>query len=400
MALSTGWKSSLLGTSGEGLFQHLAYFWDAQFIPTSVAPHIDGYVFWPAMGGVRLPVQIKSVERTNGKSWVDVEIGSHNLRDWAHHHPLLVLCDISEHLAWWVDTAEYSWPWEIDKSRTLRVRLNRSVDVSTRDSVKRIALSRCPHHDIPFVLGRRNRSIADLPPEFALERLKSAYRETTKTGIIERDSTALAVARMICEARSSFRKTKLEQYLELVIDRLVATRPGGLSFTLGALTALLRTRRQLPTHSSFIPHLADAATRAITSRTFITPEFGLLIAAALHDRFPSHPDVSGLVEHLVLRVDQPQNSTVALVANRINRIGYASGRPLSSYFSDIWLAEQIKRPLYRDADIFLDRAEADAAAARAVKAGVASADPKDLDLADQLIRLKASILLDDWITHS
>jgi hypothetical protein len=395
-----GWRSPLIGSAGEGLFQHLAYHWDAIFVPAP-APHTDGYLFWPEMEGVRLAVQIKSAEkRTAGVEWFDVDLSASNIRDWARHRPLLVLCIISEHRAWWIDTRQYHWQWEATEGQTRRLPLTQPVDETTKTAVQRIAL-RHSHHALPFVFSRHERTLADISPDRVRELLRDTYQKTASAGIIERDFAALAIARTVYSARATFRTITLERYLELVIDRLFESLPGGRSFTLGALAALLRTRRGLPIHSSFIPRLAEAASRAITARTFITPELGMLIAASLHDRFPQHPDVSGLVEYLVLEVQHaPQNPIIKSVAQRLSLSLGKTRRPLSTLFEASWVEDQITRPLCGDEFVLIDRNSADAATARALRAGVVGALPTDLQLADQLIRLKAYYLVDDWIWHS
>lgn len=139
----------------------------------------------------------------------------------------------------------------------------------------------------------------------------------------------------------------------------------------------------------------------MVARTFIAPEFGLLIGASLHDRFPLHPDVSGLMKYLTDTAQtDPQNKAMSLVAERLRCALMRPTLSLSRSFGREWMEARLIRPLSTDSPIFTNRGEVDAATSRAVRAGVETASKSELELADQSIRLRASHILEDWLWRS
>jgi hypothetical protein len=173
---------------------------------------------------------------------------------------------------------------------------------------------------------------------------------------------------------------------------------GGRSFTLGALAILLQPARKRAFCASFFPVLAEAADLAVTRRSFLNPEFGLIIAASLSQLFPERGDALELLEHLVETVvSNPQNLAVERVALVLRNWLDKRDLPLSQLIDEGWLTQEVVRPLPSDADIFLHRDEATAALTRVIHSGPAQASAEDLRSLDQLICLEASELLEQWV---
>ena len=117
------------------------------------------------------------------------------------------------------------------------------------------------------------------------------------------------------------------------------------------------------------------------------------------ERFPHGSDVADLLQHLAQEVlADPQNLTIESVARWLLKWLNSKDVPLDKAIPGDWLALQVLRPLPSDAEVFLRRDEAEGAVMRAVENGVEGVTPEVLDLSDQLIRLRASQLLDEWVS--
>lgn len=213
--------------------------------------------------------------------------------------------------------------------------------------------------------------------------------------IHDRDTAALAGTRIIhCNLPAFNPRTSLDGFLGIVNSRLLTPQQGGRSFALGALASLLRPSLNIPFDSTYISELETAALLAIHRRTFLNPEFGLLIAAALCERFPKRRSVRRLVDELIIQViDDPQNVCVKHVAVQMREwLPQRNSVPLETAFNWSWLEQQVVRPLPRNTPIFLRRAEAELAVHR-LDHGLLGTSAREQYLADQMIRLDASRLL-------
>jgi hypothetical protein len=178
-------------------------------------------------------------------------------------------------------------------------------------------------------------------------------------------------------------------------SRLRSPQEGGRSFTLGALASLLRPSLNLPFDPAFIDQLEQVAALAVRRRTYLNPEFGLLIAASLSERFPDRASPRLLLSNLVGEVEQhPQNERVQRVAHRLNLwLPQRRNVPLEGIFDCAWLERQVVRPLDRTSPIFSQPREAERAAARVAEHGLIGASAEELRLSDEMVRLKTSDLL-------
>ena len=399
-----GKESRQIGSHGEDLFGFLIDHWGAHWVHTPSAQGTDGYLEWDDLPGVRLWVQIKTRRKRNKKNAREdcllVQINkADTLKAWSTYGPILVVCVLEEARAWWLDTLPNLYPWIPPSPHTFQVPFNQPVDESTRKAVLHVALTR-PRSLPLFVRSTLPTRIAlNLPLHIIKEIVEFAYRDMQSMGVLERDVTALAVARLIHLEIIPFTVKGLDFFLELVSDRLLSREWGGRSFTLGALSSLLYPKITNKFDPAFISTLTRAATRAIEQRTFVNPEFGLLIAASLVQHFPERNDLPGLVEHLVKMVAaNPQNLQVESIARRLHDWLDRRWVPIEGLFPVGWLTDQVIRPIEQDAEVFLDLEAADNAVNHILKNGVMGATPEELNLIDQLTRLKAVDQLSKWLS--
>jgi hypothetical protein len=230
----------------------------------------------------------------------------------------------------------------------------------------------------------------------AAEFLHHAYDMKSLT-TQQRDVNALASARFIQSRISTLSSDDLEKYCELVIKRLLSKEMGGRSFTLGALANLLRPGLKMPLDRSFVTDLSDAAERAMTKGTFLNPEFGLVIAASLCERFGEASDWD-LLEYLVSL--RSPNGTVSLISSRLRRWLEDRHSPLQRVIKPEWLVAQVVRDLPVNAEIFLKMDEVEAVAALVPSRPPSLVSAEELDAYDQVVRRDASALLDDWLIRA
>jgi hypothetical protein len=214
----------------------------------------------------------------------------------------------------------------------------------------------------------------------------------------DRDVRALAVARLVHANLLSSGDIRLEVFLDDVTNQLRSKFLGGRSFTLGALISLLHVGTHNQVDLGLVARLEQAAEAAITRGTFLNPEFGLLIAALLCQQRPTQSHLSDLVRQLVITViDKPQNPSVEKIARKVNNwLAYRSN-PLDRIFSRQWITRQNIRPLPQDADVLVRPQEAEAAFEKGLITGPSGATAQELKFIDQLIRLEASYVLEEWL---
>lgn len=238
-------------------------------------------------------------------------------------------------------------------------------------------------------------NMRSLPPRTLQGLLQYLYGSDFK-GIQDRDIASLAGTRLIHYNLSTFETARsLEDFLALISSRLRSPKEGGRSFALGALASLLRPSLNLPFDCAFIDQLEQAAAFAVRRRTYLNPEFGLLIAGSLSERFPERASSRLLLSDLVGEVIQdPQNKQVRSIAHRFNLwLPRRKSIPLEGIFDCAWLERQVVRPLDRTSPIFSQPSQAERAAARVAEHGLTGASVEELHLSDEMVRLKASDLL-------
>ena len=404
-----GWESKDIGDAGEGIFKRLALEWGASFLSTPSASGTDGYLQWYDLPGIRLWVQIKSIlQYHQSTSFLPVYIRPGVLSEWYTYRPLLVVCEIRTNRAWWLDTAKESWYWGTVKGKTFHVPTDQPVDQTSKQAVRRIALQR-PRVLQPYVFMTSSSSSAPNPElqsysalkDLSFERVKevltNAYQEMKSVGVHERDIIALSVARLIQSQLDQFSAIPLDSFIELVSARLLSKEWGGRSFTLGTLASLLQPGLLNPLDDTFIDILTKASELAVAERSFLNPEFGLIISASLSQRFPTRTDLPEHLEYLATSViHSPQNLTVENVAHSMLEWLDHRTEPLDQKISRHWLAHQVIRPLPADADIFLHIEDAEESVKQILEFGLEGVSPKDLILTDQLIRLRSSELIGKW----
>jgi hypothetical protein len=314
-----------------------------------------------------------------------------------------VFCALDEERAWWKDTAHESWSPTPKKGAWIEIPLNQPVDGTTKDAVQKIALQRpryVPPGVLPFASSRRLLKRDELVPEklrkLSVQDMSAVLHDIyvemddAHVTVVERDGLALAAARLIQYNLRCFESGSIDSFLKIVLSRLLSEQQGGRSNTLAALACLLQPGLHHQFDRAFSNDLETAIHLAVTAKTFVNPEFALVIGASLVARFPAMSHLSDHVRCLTLRAfDCPQTPEVKRVAGLLKNNFEQHVIPLDRLVTGRWLAKGIVRPLRQDDDIFRRREEAVEAAWRIVQVTPARARLDDLALFNQLTRLQA-----------
>lgn len=405
-----GESSRTIGDRGERLFGHLASKWRAEWLRTGSQPSFDGELSWTDLPGVVLPVQIKT-RLTMDTGWTNCPVyirKARTLQDWSIRPPILVICVLEDGTAFWLDTAD-QLPRPHPSTFTFHVPRTQPVSENTTGEIRRSALAR-PRVDAPYVdqtkalrrFGMLYQWRPGLPkrmdsPSTLMGLITNAYREMGEVNVNNRDAVALAVARLLVGSGPVLRELNAEPLLEVVSNRLLSSALGGRSFTLGALVALLQPSAQARVGHDSIPILVNAAELAIDRRSFLNPEFGLIILAELSDRFRDVSLPREALSELTQRVRRdPQNRRVLRVA-RVLENWLSAPCPLQQLFSSEWLNRAIYRPLPSMSPALVDPEGVSAVVSHVLIQGLSGSSARDLKLADQFIRLRAGDILARWL---
>jgi hypothetical protein len=403
-----GAEARRTGRLGEVIFEKLAREHWGPFQYTGDAEGTDGYLRWDDLAASRLFVQIKSTPRRPKRGPLSVYIRPHHLREWYAFRPLLVRCVTEESRAWWVDTAEFDWPFNTTTGLTFTFPEIQEVNAANKHAVQRIAL-RLPRRLPPGVV-----TVRPSPPITPFDvvppglcgisagkvkgYLKEIYAEMNVASIVERDGTALAAARLIQANARTFDGIPTDDYLNVVIGRLLSCEQGGRSNTLIALASLLRPGPERLFSSDYVTSLQPALERAVTAGTYVNPEFGLIVGASLLGKFPRDNRLFDFVAYIT---EAGLNSPATDRNTRLHRVA----RVIKRYFDDrtrphpislstqSWIRAKIIRPLKQDNPIFLGITDAIEAAWRIVKTTPSQASTSDLELFDGLTRFQATDML-------
>lgn len=400
-----GARSREIGRNGEALFLHLASQWGG-FEYTPLAEGTDGYLRWPSVMSNRLFVQIRTTNRRRQSgNYLPVSVEASHLRDWYACRPLLVRCVLNEERAWWKDTADDEWALDTNEGKVFRVPLNQPVDATTREQVQKIALQR-PRYTGPGVVpvhARKPLNPIHLVPETlrslshadVLLLLRDIYAEMRRAKIIERDGLALAAARIVYSNLHTLKERSLDEYLNVLLLRVLSKEQGGRSYTLGALAGLLNPRLDRAFDRSFLPAMEKAVDNSVTAGTFVNPEFGLIVGASLVLKFP---DVSHLSDHIrdlaCQAADEPQTMALKKVADAVVAHFCRREMPVLARRAHDGVAQHILKPLQQDDEIFAKLDEAIETAWEIVGLTPAAASSEQLDLFNQLTKFQASSVLD------
>jgi hypothetical protein len=396
---------------GEDLFGYLVRGWDAIFVHGRESEGFDGYLEWSDLQGHTLWVQIKTREPSQ-TDW-PISIEPTVLERWYYQRPLLVVSVLDEGKAWWLDTDDEWWPSRPTSSRTFHVSHDRPVDSSMKEAVRRIARGRDRRYP-PFQIPKGGDSVSQarspvskqirvLPPEAIDGMLSDAYRRMHSASVHEKDVIALSAARIIHTRVPKFSSAMLNKYCEVVAERLCSSQLGGRTFTFGALMSVLLLGKSTRLDASVVPDLSKAAILAVRPETtFLNPEFALVVAAALVDRFPNDGERRELAQHLIIDTVLANplkfNARVIRIARQLCSWLNFRATPLDDVIRPDWLGWQVTRPLRADAYVFLNGDEAKEAVIRFNNlASPSLATDIDRLRNDESTRMESSELLDDWL---
>jgi hypothetical protein len=216
--------------------------------------------------------------------------------------------------------------------------------------------------------------------------------------IIGRDANALAVARLLVGSPSSLLRLDSDLLLDAVSVRLLSSAWGGRSFTLGALASLFRRDTGVSFGGEVIDPMIDAADWAITKRTLLNPEFGLIILAELVERFPTRSTPRDSLASLTeIVIQDPQNETLLRTARRLRAWLDADKRPLSTVVPRGWLERAAFRPLPSDSEVMADPEAAVAVVQHVLAYGIEGSSASQLQMVDHVVRKKAEEVMRKWL---
>jgi uncharacterized protein (DUF2384 family) len=262
------------------------------------------------------------------------------------------------------------------------------VDASTKAGIRRIAVGRwyrsIDYPSLPLEL----RGLAHSDAEKVI---KDAYSQIGSETGIERDALAMAVTRFIQLSRLPPASRCIDEILDPMIKRANSNEQGGRSHSLTAMLALLlrSDERHLPTDVR--PELATVAEFAVTSDTFVHPEFGLLIAAKLAEEDP-RSYLESFLDLLGRATEMRQTHRFKAVVQML-----ATWQPRRERLRRILQSHDINKALMRLTDPSVDvinrQEQAASAIERAIDQGSARMTREELILIDHWTRYRADQVL-------
>ncbi len=374
-----GMARTVHGLTGEYLFgERAGLCWGATFRHEPEAPYVDGYLHWPGEAhfeGVILWVQIKAHLQANEAGSFEVYIANPAvLREWKARGVILVVCDLEAREAWWGDTWRMSPTWTESGSAHFQVSRSQPVACWTKKAIRKAALMR-PHKIVlrAYSKGlhaeiRRRQAELWLPSEPTHgksmpplgEAVEAAYGLMSSSTVLERNAIALSVARHLMERHSHITADVANEFIYSVIERLLSRDWGGRSYTLGALLLLLNQAMGTPIGAETCSQLTHVIEHALTSSSFLNPEFALLAAGFVDERFGETRSECGdlLREMAQKQAVSPRSPACHDVAKRMLSWIERRETPLERYFPESELLDAIVRPLPLAADVLADPEDA------------------------------------------
>lgn len=389
-----GHDSPINGDAGEGLFEYLACFlWRAKVLRHPTAWGTDTYIRWHDLtDSMDLLVQVKARKRLGASSKsIELSLRPSEIRGWAARRPLLVLCDLTNARAWWLDTDDLWVPSEPIEKWPVTFSLAHPVDETTRNAVRSIAVARCRESLSYPSLPKRLRGMKDDRLEGLVE---DSYAEIGKAKGLSRDAIALANARVVQRSRVDNLPADLNRLIEPMVKRIESKEQGGRSHSLAALMGVLLRENPRPgLRTDLGSRVADVAEAAVTSGDFVHSEFGMITLARLVEFVPN--EYSERFKNLLSRAaDMNQTERFHAVVGRL-KLWEPAKQSLRDALGQQWISKSITRWSDRTIDAFNRQVEAEEIVERAIRLGAKHLSSEELKLLDYWTRYRA----DQFLQH-